>query len=613
VLLEEILRNATMTLLECSQYEAYTMAEIPLLLEDAGFRNHLVQKLTFRHVQNYWLNKYNRLSDKDQLEERRSTLNRINAFLTQPLVENIVGQAKTTIDFRRIMDERKILLVMLDRRMEDVTSLVGSMIIAELLDAAYSRTSLPIEKRKQFNLYADEFQLFATEDFATLLTEARKFGIATTIAHQIRDQLDTQNRAATLNVANLVVFKISGQDAQELAPEFNATPPVVTETRREAVLVPKQNVLDYVLNHGHPNPDVASFVTEYLQFLKDHEHLDTEVYQKYHEKYPHELHEVLKVDTTMASMTYGAKNKLGVMQWEDTYKFKARIPKEILPRLNTLMYQWMTNTNGDDLWTEMMAIIGELAGIFGYENYCETNINPKAPEAHEAKRKCNEAHEADNEWFRIHGNTASEEQKRAQLDKWEKTVAALTEVGITHIMNRYKVSYEQAKERYYRESKRWTDFMLSIRKMLDALRNEPIMTESGKYEEKPLAPRTYADMQNEIASTLANLPRFTARVKIASDTQTIEHTVKTLPPEHGIGRTALEQWKASIKAQNVQNDCYRSRKEVEEEITNRQQHASGAAPTQHARQVPVKGNCPQCGFSNNRPGANFCMQCGTKL
>src|SRR5205823_8408343 len=135
-------RNATMTFLEASQSSRYTMAEIPLLLEDEGFRNQLVQRLSNRHVKNYWLNRYNRLSDKDQLEERRSTLNRVNAFLTQPLVENIVGQAKTTIDFRRIMDERKILLVMLDRRMEDVTSLIGSMIIAEFLDAAYSRANL---------------------------------------------------------------------------------------------------------------------------------------------------------------------------------------------------------------------------------------------------------------------------------------------------------------------------------------------------------------------------------------------------------------------------------------------------------------------------------------
>src|SRR5205823_10016096 len=135
-------RNATMTFLEASQSSRYTMAEIPLLLEDEGFRNQLVQRLSNRHVKNYWLNRYNRLSQKDQLEERRSTLNRVNSFLTQPLVENIIGQAHTTIDFRRVMDERKIVLVKLDNRLEDVTSLIGSMLIAELLTAVYSRADL---------------------------------------------------------------------------------------------------------------------------------------------------------------------------------------------------------------------------------------------------------------------------------------------------------------------------------------------------------------------------------------------------------------------------------------------------------------------------------------
>jgi hypothetical protein len=158
---------------------------------------------------------------------------------------------------------------------------------------------------------------------------------------------------------------------------------------------------------------------------------------------------------------------------------------------------------------------------------------------------------------------------------------------------------------------------ISLEMRENALMIEPIMAESGRFEEKPLAPRTYADVQNEIASNLANLPRFTARVKIATDTQTVEHTVKTLSPDQGLGRTALEQRKATIKAQNVQQGYYRTRKDVEEEITNRQQHFSGSSPAKpqpyHVRQVPVQGNCPNCGSTKNPSGARFCMQCGTKL
>ena len=108
--------------------------------------------------------------------------------LLQPLPRNIVGQAKTTVNIQQVMDERKILLVKLSAQLDQVTSLVGTLFIALFLNAAYSRATIPVNKRKQFNLYADEFQRFATEDFATLLTEARKFGIATTIAHQARYQ-----------------------------------------------------------------------------------------------------------------------------------------------------------------------------------------------------------------------------------------------------------------------------------------------------------------------------------------------------------------------------------------------------------------------------------------
>src|SRR2546430_7661043 len=152
-------------------------------------------------------------------------MRRVREFL-QPLSRTIVGQAKTTVDMFRVMDERKILLVKLSAQLDQVTSLIGSIIIALFLNAAYSRADLPVNKRKQFNLYADEFQRFATDDFATLLTEARKFGVATTVAHQARFQPGMTDgiRATSLGAANLVVFRINSRDAAEVAGEFDFTP-----------------------------------------------------------------------------------------------------------------------------------------------------------------------------------------------------------------------------------------------------------------------------------------------------------------------------------------------------------------------------------------------------
>jgi hypothetical protein len=166
---------------------------------------------------------------------------------------------------RSVMDERKILLVKLSAELPSVTSLIGSVIIALFLNAAYSRADLPVEKRKQFNLYADEFQRFATEDFAILFTEARKFGIASTVAHQTRDQLDLQNRSTTLNVANIVVIKISGKDAEELAGECDSTPPLPDIIGQRPIFSPKRDVVDHLVKNGHKNPAVNSFTDRYAQ------------------------------------------------------------------------------------------------------------------------------------------------------------------------------------------------------------------------------------------------------------------------------------------------------------------------------------------------------------
>src|SRR5437763_12373040 len=217
----QFLRNCTHTLVA---NPGYTMADIPLLLQDEECRKKLVANVTDPQVQLFWKT-YNALRPSEQFDRAESTINKMDELL-QPLPRNIVGQGKTTVNIQQVMDERKILLVKLSAQLDQVTSLVGTLFIALFLNAAYSRASLPVNKRKQFNLYADEFQRFATEDFATLLTEARKFGIATTIAHQARYQpgMTEGIRVTSLGAANLIVYRVQPQDANELAGKFDITP-----------------------------------------------------------------------------------------------------------------------------------------------------------------------------------------------------------------------------------------------------------------------------------------------------------------------------------------------------------------------------------------------------
>src|SRR6266704_859695 len=225
-LILEYLQNCTHTLIA---NPGYTMADIPLLLQDGACRKKLVTNVTDSDVQLFW-RLHEQKKPADQSYDTSSTLRRVRQFL-QPLSRPIVGQSASSIDIRKVMDEGKILLVKLDTTVESITELIGSLIIALFLNAAKSRADLPVNKRRQFNLYADEFQRFSTEDFATLLEEARKYGVATTIAHQNRGQLDSKNsqletnlKDRTRSAANLIVFRINSKDAGDLAGEFDITP-----------------------------------------------------------------------------------------------------------------------------------------------------------------------------------------------------------------------------------------------------------------------------------------------------------------------------------------------------------------------------------------------------
>src|SRR6266568_2634628 len=268
----QFLRNCTHTLVA---NPGYTMADIPLLLQDEQCRSKLVTQVKDPQVQLFWKT-YNALKPSEQFDRAESTINKMDELL-QPLPRNIVGQGKTTVNIQQVMDERKILLVKLSAQLDQVTSLVGTLIIALFLNAAYSRTVLPVNKRRQFNLYADEFQRFATEDFATLLTESRKFGIATTIAHQARYQPGMTDgiRATSLSAANLVVFKVSSKDAAELAGEFDITPAPerVEEIEKEELIgqrpvrTYKHDVVGHLLHQSSEDERIADFVKKYLQEL----------------------------------------------------------------------------------------------------------------------------------------------------------------------------------------------------------------------------------------------------------------------------------------------------------------------------------------------------------
>ncbi len=163
-----------------------TMAEIPLLIMDEIARPKLLASVSNPIVQSFWRS-YHRWRADRQEELTASTMSRLGNFLLDPLIMQIVGQAETTLNFQQIMDTNKILLISLSRDYPLITSLIGSVIISQIANAAFSRKDTPEAERVQCNLYADEYQRFSTPTFAELLTEVRKYKIATCVAHQFRD------------------------------------------------------------------------------------------------------------------------------------------------------------------------------------------------------------------------------------------------------------------------------------------------------------------------------------------------------------------------------------------------------------------------------------------
>jgi len=184
----------------------------------------VVDKVTDPVIKDFWTKEYAKYTQKFEVEAVSPIQNKVGQFLTNPLIRNIVGQKKSSIDIRKIMDEKKILVVNLSKGRigEDTAKLLGAMIITKIQLAAMSRIDVPEEERKDFFVYIDEFQNFATESFADILAEARKYRLNLILAHQYIAQLeDTGVKEAVMgNVGTLALFRVGAEDAEFFEKEF---------------------------------------------------------------------------------------------------------------------------------------------------------------------------------------------------------------------------------------------------------------------------------------------------------------------------------------------------------------------------------------------------------
>jgi len=224
--LEYILRNAILAVLD---YPGSTLLAVTRMLSDKPFRKKVIDKIQDPVVKSFWVNEFAGYADKFAAEAVSPIQNKVGQFLSSSLIRNIVGQVKSSIDLRRVMDEGKVLVMNLSKGRigEDNSALLGAMMITKIQLAAMSRVSVLESERKDFYLYIDEFQNFTTESFANILSEARKYRLNLIMAHQYIEQLGETVKAAVFgNVGTLVVFRVGATDAEELVKEFA---PVFTE------------------------------------------------------------------------------------------------------------------------------------------------------------------------------------------------------------------------------------------------------------------------------------------------------------------------------------------------------------------------------------------------
>ena len=219
--LEYILRYTILALLDRPET---TMLDITRMLTDKKFRKETLGYCKDTVVLQFWNVEFNSWTDKFQAEAIAPVLNKVGAFTANPVIRNIIGQPKSTFNIRQIMDEGKILIVNLSKGLigEDNAGILGSFLVTKIQLAAMSRSDIPdIKDRRPFFLYVDEFQNFATDSFATILSEARKYGLNLTVANQYISQMsDTVRDAVFGNVGTMISFRVSADDAPILAKQF---------------------------------------------------------------------------------------------------------------------------------------------------------------------------------------------------------------------------------------------------------------------------------------------------------------------------------------------------------------------------------------------------------
>ena len=260
---EHAVRNAMLTVMS---EPGTTFVEVVRCLTDPKYVQELLPKVQDPIVRRYWTDQIAQTSDFHKSEVLDYIVSKFGRFVTNKTMRNIIGQSKSAFDFRRVMDEGKILLINLSkgRLGEENSSFLGLVLIPKILVAAMSRQEIPEEKRRDFYLYVDEFQNFATPDFAVILSEARKYHLALTVANQFIGQMEEEVKNAVFgNVGTLISFRLGVTDASYVQREFQ---PIFSES--DLINVERFHAYMKTIVHNDPVPPFSVDMTKDVEKIK---------------------------------------------------------------------------------------------------------------------------------------------------------------------------------------------------------------------------------------------------------------------------------------------------------------------------------------------------------
>jgi hypothetical protein len=264
---EHAVRNAMLTIM-CEP--GATFVEIVRCMTDQKYVQELLPKVKDPIVRRYWTDQIAQTSDFHKSEVLDYIVSKFGKFITNTMMRNIIGQSKSAFDFRKVMDEGKVLLVNLSKGKlgEENSTFLGLLVVPKILAAAMSRVDMPQDKRREFFLYVDEFQNFATPDFATILSEARKYKLALTVANQFIGQMDEEVKNAVFgNVGTQMILRTGVTDAgflqREFQPYFNEVD-IVNQERFHAYM-------KTIVNNEPVSPFSIDMTKDYAKHVAERE------------------------------------------------------------------------------------------------------------------------------------------------------------------------------------------------------------------------------------------------------------------------------------------------------------------------------------------------------